>query len=268
MKISRAVWMLILLLAALGVGCASHSRLKPPRVASSIPLDYPLSAQLQRLEGEVSLTVFVSPEGKPEEVALSQSSGYEVLDDAALRFVRKLAFDPGTLDEKPLGAWTRLVLRYKLTEMAFEKDRWLSDVLGLQREIARETEPALRETLLRRLYTNYVGCVTYVDSRDDPAINGAIRSLVSKEMEANWQPFWDQYAAPFVLFDDFLTRFPDSEIADQARQDLIRYLMDMEMKIRMQSLKSRRVSRSAGSLMTLLESRLLSLQPEIQPAAK
>ena len=267
MKVGTALW-LILFLAGFGIDCASHSRLKPPRVASEIPLDYPLSAQLERLEGEVSLTVFVNPQGQPEEVTLSQSSGYDILDDAALRFVKKLSFQPGTLDEKPVGAWTRLVLRYKLTEMAFEKERWLSDVLALQREIAKEDLAEKRETLLRRLYTLYAGCVTYVESNDDPAINSTIRSVVRKSREEHWRPFWEHYASPFVLFDDFLQLYPDSEIEDQARQDLIRYIMDMEMKIRMKSLKSRRISQSAGELLALLESRLKSLQPEIEPGPK
>jgi TonB family protein len=263
MKYRLSLWMLLLIVPFFGIECTSNSRLKPPRVASEIPLDYPLSAQLQRLEGEVALTVFVNPDGAPEEVTLSQSSGYDVLDEAALGFVKKLNFEPGKLDQKPVGAWTRLVLRYKLTEMAFEKDRWLSDVRELQSKIEKETTPALRETLLRRLYTNYVGCVTYVESNDELVTNSIIRAVVSKEMESNWQPFWNQHAAPFVLFDDFLARYPDTEICEQARQDLIRYLMDMEMRIRMQSLKSRRASHSAGSLMDLLENRLKALQPEI-----
>ncbi len=263
MKVGRTIG-LMMILALLGAGCASHGRLKPPRVASEIPLDYPLSAQLQRLEGEVSLTVFVNPAGKPEEVSLSESSGYDILDEAALKFVEKLSFNPGTLDEKPVGAWTRLVLRYKLTEMAFEKDRWIADVLTLQKDIARQTDPAERETLLRRLYTLYVGCVTYVENNEDPAINSIIRLAVDRQRDEHWQPFWDHYAAPFVLFDDFLQRYPDSESSEQGRQDLIRYIMDMQMKIRLKSLKSRRISASASELLDLLEVRLKSLQPEIQ----
>jgi len=263
MQVSRALWTL-LLIAVFGFGCASHSRLKPPRVASQIPLDYPLSAQLNRLEGEVGLTVFVRPDGKPEEVTLSRSSGHEVLDEAALRFVKKLDFTPGTLDEVPVGAWTRLVLRYKLSEQAFERERWLADIFELQKQIDAERDPDLRETLLRRLYTHYVGCVTYVDSNDDPAINDLIRSAVGKAREEHWRPFWNQYASPFVLFDDFLANYADSEIAGQARQDLARYLLDMETKIRMKSLKSRRVAQSSGGLVELLEERLQALQQELR----
>lgn len=262
MKYRPALWMLSLMFLALG--CASQSRLKPPRVASSMPLDYPLSAQLQRLEGEVALTVFVNPQGKSEEVNLSESSGYPVLDEAALKFVEKLDFSPGTLDGKPVGAWTRLVLRYKLTEMVFETERWLAEVRSLQREIEEVSDPALRETLLRRLYTNYVGCVTYVESQNDPAINAAIKMVVAKSTAQYWRPFEEQYAFPFILFDDFIARYPDSEIIGQARQDLLRHLMDMEMKIRIRSLKSQRVSSTAGALMELLERRLKALQPEIE----
>jgi len=40
--------------------------------------------------------------------------------------------------------------------------------------------------------------------------------------------------------------------------------MDMETKIRIKSLKSRRVAQSAGGLMELLEERLKALQTELQ----
>ncbi len=265
MKRYRGFLGVLLLAALMSLDCASQARLKPPRVASDLPLDYPLSAQLKRIEGEVVLTVFVNPQGKAEQVNLSNSSGYDVLDEAAMSFVKKLDFNPGTLDDKPVSAWTRLVLRYRLTEQAFEQNRWLADVHNLQKEIAQASDSLARETVLKRLYTTYMGCVNYVEHNDDTVINSLIRNVIDKESEKQWSLFWSNYAAPFVLFDDFLNRYPESAITFQARQDLIRMLMDMETKIRMDALRSRRISRMANSYIELIEKRLAALQQGMLP---
>ena len=98
-----------------------------------------------------------------------------------------------------------------------------------------------------------------------PAINAAIRTVISRETERYWSPFWNEYAAPFVLFDDFLSRYPESSLLDQAQQDLIRNLMEMETRIRMDALRSRRLSRSAAGYIELIEKRLTSLQKEVVP---
>ncbi|MBN2354896.1 energy transducer TonB [candidate division KSB1 bacterium] len=240
-------------------GCGGPRRLVPPKVASEIKLDYPLSAQMKKIEGEVRVAVFVSPEGRAQQSELVQSSGYAELDEAALKFTEDLAFEPGTLDGKPIGAWTKLLLRYNLTEVVFNKNKWLYDVQSLL-DHADRADSSERETTLRRLYTQYIGMLNYVGNVTDVSINSYIRSVIQKETEAYWQPFWNHFAAAFVLLDDFLLRFPQSHLTEQAREDLIKSILDMEFEIRIRLLKSKRPSPHYSELMDLLESRLESLK--------
>lgn len=51
-------------------------------------LNYPAEARQQKLYGSLRLLVAVRPDGSLKEVAILQSSGHKVLDDAALRIVR------------------------------------------------------------------------------------------------------------------------------------------------------------------------------------
>jgi TonB family protein len=257
--VSAAMAGLLLILGS----CGGPHRLKPPRVASEIKLDYPLSAQMKKIEGEVGIAVFVNPKGEAEEVNLVLSSGYAELDEAAVQFSRGVKFEPGTLDDRPVGAWTRLLLRYNLTEVVFQKERWLTDVRDLQEQLAK-ADSSKRDNLLRRLYTQYIGLLNYAEEISELEINTYVRMVISKESVRRWQPFWDQYAAAFILLDDFLFRYPQSSLDGQANEDLIRKLLDMEFQIRIRAIRSNRAARSSGVLIELIEARLKTLQGSIQ----
>lgn len=264
----RHLYLLMVAYSALIVfiSCASESRIKAPKVISDTDLDYPLSAQLKRIEGEVVLGVFVSKDGKAQEVRLLQSSDYEELDDAAIKFAEVTQFEPGMVDGEPIGTWTKLLLRYKLTEVAFDKDRWLFMVRRFYNNIEKESEGKKRDTLLKKLYAAYDGLFNYVESYDDPDINSTIREVLKDEVERKWRPFYAMHAAPFTVLDDFLARYPDSKLTERAKEDLIREIINIEYKIRMKSLKSSRAARKSIELIDMLETRLKELQsPLIQP---
>jgi TonB family protein len=258
-----AFYIVLVFFAAVILKCGTSGRFKPARVALDRDLDYPLSAQLEKIEGDVVTEVFVNSEGKPEEIKIVESSGHDVLDSAAYRFIHTLTFNPANLDEKSVSSWTRLILRYKLTDIAFEEKRWIDDVLGLQSQIKSAGTPHERLEFERRLYVRYIGLSNYVERYKQLSINDAIRRVISKETYQQWQLFWDFVPVPFVVFDDFLKRYPDSDITDRAKEDLIPLLMDSEAEIRVRSLKSSRMARSAPELIAAIEKRLDELSSRL-----
>jgi len=231
-------------------------------------LDYPLAAQLQKIEGETLVGVFVNTEGHPEDVTLVESSGHDELDHAALKFAKTLTFQPALLDNKPISAWTRLLLRYRLTEVMFENDRWLVEVQSLHGQAKAEKDSTKREAILRKLYTNYIGLTNYVDRREDLEINSTIRSVLTKAVEQHWQPFWDIVPASFTVFDDFLQRYPQSALTERIKDDLMQQLVEAEYRIKIKALSSNRLARKSPELIQMLESRLEELQKKVDDADK
>lgn len=63
-------------------------RLKAKRVGT---LNYPKLAHQQRITGEVLMTVAINTDGTIHEVTIDKSSGYKILDDAALQIVHLAA---------------------------------------------------------------------------------------------------------------------------------------------------------------------------------
>ncbi|WP_353506617.1 energy transducer TonB [Variovorax flavidus] len=75
---------------------------------------YPAEAKRNGLEGEVLTKVLVEPTGKVSKVELIQSSGFAVLDRAAMETTKCLVYEPGTIDGVPTSMWTDFPLNYRL----------------------------------------------------------------------------------------------------------------------------------------------------------
>lgn len=259
----RATFFALCMALVLLLGCASTAkRYKPAKVASTRALEYPLSAQLDKIEGEVLVGVFVNAEGHPDEVKLLESSGYAVLDSAAQKFAQSLTFNPAIVDNKTISSWTKLVLRYKLTEVPFEKNKWLEDVRLYQRKIAAAQDSSEIVTYQRKLYTRYIGLSTYVEQFDNVDINKTIVKVVTKQTRERWADFYDVIPVPFLPYDDFLTRYPQSPLTPNIKEDLIRLLMDAEGHIRIHILQEK-ADPQWSKLLISVEQRLDELQADI-----
>jgi TonB family protein len=251
----------ILLLSLMIPGCASK-RLRVPKVKSDIRLDYPLAAQLERLEGEVMLAVFVNKKGEVEQVELLQSSGHEELDEAALQFTKTLQYNPGTVDDKPVDAWSKLLLNYKLTEVPFNDDQWFRDVLYYQSRVEDAQDSLAREQNLRRLFTHYRGLSAYVERNPQQDINFYIRQVITDASDDRWSDFWSRLAAPFVVYDDFLRRYPNCSFADQVQEQLIEELIKVKHQLRVKALRST-LSKTLLRMIDQVESRLEELNQAV-----
>jgi periplasmic protein TonB len=76
--------------------------------------EYPWIARKRGYQGTVLLEVLVNREGKVKEVTLSASSGYSVLDQAALTSVKAWLFDPGTRGGDKVEMWVKVPVRFQL----------------------------------------------------------------------------------------------------------------------------------------------------------
>lgn len=76
--------------------------------------DYPPAAQRRGLEGKVLLKVHVLASGQPDSVAVAQSSGHQILDDAALKAVTQWAFAPARRGQTAIDGWVQVPLNFKI----------------------------------------------------------------------------------------------------------------------------------------------------------
>ena len=79
------------------VAAKKMANVPQPVVIRNTPPIYPETARRAGWEGRVTVRVEVSADGLPMSVALQKSSGYGVLDQAALRAVKTWRFKPRTM---------------------------------------------------------------------------------------------------------------------------------------------------------------------------
>lgn len=76
--------------------------------------EYPVLAQRRGWEGTVVLRVRVLPSGKPGEIQVQNGSGREVLDQAALRAVKRWTFVPAKRGDQAIAGWVTVPLDFRL----------------------------------------------------------------------------------------------------------------------------------------------------------
>lgn len=93
----------------------------PPLLIAAIPVYrenpaplYPRTAKRRGYEGTVLLEVLVNREGKVKELRIFHSSGYPVLDKAALSSVKKWVFEPGKRGNERIEMWVKIPVRFQL----------------------------------------------------------------------------------------------------------------------------------------------------------
>lgn len=89
---------------------------KPSQMSNIINTCYPSASRRLNEEGRVLVDIVVGSDGKVANATVAQSSGFERLDEAVINcIVRKLVFNPGTVDGVPQnGASARIPIVYKL----------------------------------------------------------------------------------------------------------------------------------------------------------
>lgn len=75
---------------------------------------YPMIARKRGYEGSVLLRVWVLESGTVGKVELEKSSGYEMLDEAALKAVENWVFIPGEKNGQPVRSWVTVPIKFQL----------------------------------------------------------------------------------------------------------------------------------------------------------
>jgi protein TonB len=75
---------------------------------------YPPASRRLDEHGAVRLRVLVDERGRPREVQIAKSSGFERLDQAAVAAVRRWQFSPAMQESRAVTAWTQVNVVFQL----------------------------------------------------------------------------------------------------------------------------------------------------------
>jgi TonB family protein len=87
---------------------------QPNYLKNSAP-EYPAAARRRHEEGLVVLNVEVTPEGHARKVNIKKSSGFDLLDNAAVNAVENWEFEPARVGSVSLESEVEVPIRFQLT---------------------------------------------------------------------------------------------------------------------------------------------------------
>jgi protein TonB len=85
-----------------------------PLYRQNPPPHYPRTARRRGHEGIVVLEVKVLKDGTVGDLRVHASSGHAVLDQAAVKSVRKWLFEPGLQGDQKVDMWVRVPIRFEI----------------------------------------------------------------------------------------------------------------------------------------------------------
>jgi TonB family protein len=179
---------------------------------------YPLEAYLKGLEGRVVMLVRIEETGDVSDARVAVSSGTGILDSAAQVIARVIRFTPAQVHGQPQALWLKVPIVFTLDQTdraSINLQGWRRAARDLQ-SAASTGEPEERRVAERELLDHYVQLAyKMVDSRAVVA-NRIILQVAAPPVQDNWGEYQQVWPLPFVLFQDFLARYPKSEYAGLA----------------------------------------------------
>ncbi len=244
------------------ISCGGNASLldyKAPKVIIDRDLNYPLDAQIEKIEGSALVGVFVSDLGFAQETRIVRSSGNAMLDSAAIEYAKSVKYTPASLKGKPVSSWTHLELRYKLHKVEFEHRVWLHDVEDLKSKIAQEDSQYQNNIYLQRLFMKYIALAQWDNPSRRHDKKYIIRMALDKEARSEWQDVLAEIVASFTLFDEFYEIYPECEFRAQVKETLIQQIVAAKFLIREKAQNSSRFMPKALIMLDQLDNRLKEL---------
>ena len=77
---------------------------------------YPDAAKREGWQGTVLLRVLINSQGEPATIEINDSSGFEILDQAALTTVRRWRFHPAHQGDQRIASWVKIPIVFRLAD--------------------------------------------------------------------------------------------------------------------------------------------------------
>ncbi|MGD8717269.1 MAG: energy transducer TonB [Candidatus Zixiibacteriota bacterium] len=91
-----------------------HEYDEPPVIIKTVRPKYPEEAREAKIEGDVTLVVYIDEKGDVLEAGVKSSLGVAGMDEAAKKAALECKFKPATYQGKPVGVWYLVVMEFRL----------------------------------------------------------------------------------------------------------------------------------------------------------
>ena len=199
----------------------------PPSVKYKPRLMYPKSAQEKSYTGASKAVLSLSKEGVVENVKLVESTGSDVLDEAAIDYCKKLVFNPALRNDVPVNSRVEWCIQFSILDQVWDPYFYVNRIQYLYRQLDNHTSADKLE-IQRQILTEHH---KYISNMQDVInFNSFLEKVLSAELTSQWEKEWDSWPLSFLLYHDFIQRFPDFDSLAGVKHDLKNaFLFDIEL---------------------------------------
>jgi TonB family protein len=204
--------LLILLFVIAGCGHFSSNNQNqeyiPPEIKNQPRLLYPKIALDNVYTGNTVVIIHVSETGEVEKTEISKSSGYDCLDNAALEFCDNVVFYPASVNNKPVKSRISQEIKFSMNEDeggSIAKD-YVNRLSKLYAELPITNTFARREiqNKILNMHNEFI-----LNMGDAYNFNMVLSKVLMPGIVNAWDKDWNSYPLSFLLYHDFIMRFPD-----------------------------------------------------------
>ncbi len=224
------IWTALLLILILLTGCATRSTLIHPKLVEKVKLVYPAEAEAMGIEGETNITLKISEQGFVDETRIVKTSGYDILDKAALEYAEKLKYDPAMENGKPVSIWMSLVIDFNLKKMPFDPVVYTETIKNIYKRLEKETNDSISVTLRHKALVLHERYIRLTETTPEHNYNNYLEKFIDKDIKKQWAPLWKDISLRFLVFYDYILRNGGTDEARYAKASLVYFFrQDLNM---------------------------------------
>jgi TonB family protein len=178
----------------------------PPALAYQPRFYYPETAQENAFSGNTKLYLFIEKTGDVGKVMIIKSSRYDILDNAAIEYCKTLKFKPAKLNDEAIESRLVWEMKYNLSDKNWSVENYINDIDRIYSNVKDAVSPGRKEMQdeILKLHTEFI-----VKMNDRLNYNRTISRVILPSITENWRRIWDSWPLSFLLYHDFIQRFPD-----------------------------------------------------------
>lgn len=209
--------LLVLNIACSGVKTYDDPNYTPPTISYQPRIIYPTIAEENNWTGKSTILLKISERGNVISTTLLTSSRYDLLDKTADDFCKNLNFNPALYNNNPISTYFKMEIEFNFSTTGYNVEEYIKEVLSLYKknELKTDADMSILQSEILELHNSFI-----VHTRETHYINQYINLVIQPKIVLEWQNSWDVWPLLFLLYHDFLDRYPNYANADEVEMKM------------------------------------------------
>ena len=259
---SYSIFVLAIFLTACGhkIENAEKENYTPPAIIYQPKMYYPVEAQENSFSGKTKVVVMVSKKGVVDRAVVIKSSGHEILDKTVMDYCRGLKFNPAYLNGAPIDSRVIWEVNFNFLDQKKNVTSYINAVQKLYLK-AKFAFPGNKPKFEREILDEHTAFIKRMN--DAINFNIVLEQVIKPELAGQWKQLWNSWPLSFLLYEDFIERFPDYDSLSVVKQ-LLKNAVSFDIKyLQSQSATDPTVKKNKENLLTKIKQFVQSKYPDL-----